>query len=125
MTTGGGGPWDGGANESDFDSLFGPGSAATASAEAYDYDALNEEREAEKRRRRRGSSRGGSGSARITRKSTKKTTGRKNSTVWGMVKVSVMVRDWAKVLVMVKLSEHHFHIPILRILYRRQRLRIV
>jgi LCP family protein required for cell wall assembly len=99
MTTGGGGPWGpggngsggagfngtdpqgtgahGGANESDFDSLFGPGSAATASAEAYDYDALTEEREAEKRRRRRGSSRGAGGSSRITRRSTRKTTGRK------------------------------------------------
>ena len=67
----------GDAEASDFDSLFGPGTAARTSAQAYDYDALNEERRAEKRRRRRGSGRGAQGSSRITTRSTKKKTGRK------------------------------------------------
>ena len=67
----------GDAEASDFDSLFGPGTAARTSAQAYDYDALTEERRAEKRRRRRGSGRGAQGSSRITTRSTKKKTGRK------------------------------------------------
>ena len=67
----------GDAEASDFDSLFGPGTAARTSAQAYDYDALNEERRAEKHRRQRGSGRGSQGSGRITTRSTKKKTGRK------------------------------------------------
>lgn len=61
---------------SDFDSLFGPGTNASSSASEYDYDSLNEERQEDRRSRRGRGSRSG-GSSRISRHPHKKKTGRK------------------------------------------------
>lgn len=61
---------------SDFDSLFGPGTNASSSASEYDYDSLNEEREIDRGSRRGRGSRG-SDSSRISRHPHKKKTGRK------------------------------------------------